>query len=334
MQPRQLKEKTLYRGIIRAAWDMTRRQREYWPLGFLAALLLMNGGAFEFIARACLKISSGAPFDGVISLSQATMIAIASGDSLSRMSLFIMLMLCLAIYAAIVILATAAGGGLIKAASQAALRKNITARAALSSGMAKIGPLFLTQIIGRLAIFAAFTLAALGAFTEAGDAWGNIFAILLFVAFALTALAVSFLMMMTDAGIMISGKGWIHAVHDACRFLRRHWLISIEMIGFVFLVAVGTALAVAAAALVVLIPFTLMLVAVASLHSFSGIMAVTVIYEIIILAAAVIVGAALAVFERCAWSLLYVRLAERGGISKLERFWLLAQRKLHARFRR
>jgi len=199
MQPRQIKEKTLYRGIIRAAWDITWRRREFWPLGFLAALLMMNGGAFEFITRACYKIASGAPYDGMIGMGQTVASAIAAGDSLNQVSLFIMVLVCLAVVAAIAVLATAAGGGLLRAAQELTLRRKLTARAAFASGMEKIGPLLLTQVVGRLVIFAAFVLAALGAFTAIGNVRGDLVAIILFVIFALAALAVSFLMMMTDA---------------------------------------------------------------------------------------------------------------------------------------
>jgi hypothetical protein len=334
MQLRQIKEKTLYRGIVCAAWDITWRRREFWPLGFLAALLMMNGGAFEFITRACYKIASGTPYDGIIGMSQTVASAVSSGDSLNRASLFIVVLICLAVYAAIVVLATSAGGGLLKAARELTLRRKLTARAAFSSGMGKIGPLLLTQVVGRLVIFSAFVLAALGAFTTIGNVWGDLAAIALFVIFAIIALTVSFLMMMTDAGIMISGERWVHAAHSAFRFLRRHWLISLEMISFIFLLAVAAALAAVVAAIILLVPFTLLLAALAALHSLGGILFIVFLYEIIILALVILIGAGLAVFERSAWALLYVRLTGNGHSSKIERLWQLARHKLHARFNR
>jgi hypothetical protein len=334
MQTRQLKEKTLYRDIIRASWSITWRHKEYWPLGFLAALLMMNGGAFELIVRGFYKIASGSPYDGLIGLSQTVASAVAAGDSLSRASLFVMVLLCVAIYAAVIVLASAGGGALLKSANRLAFGKKLTPRAALASGMEKVGPLLLTQVVGHAVIFTGFVLAALGAFMVIDNAWGSLLAIALFVIFALAALAVSFLMMMTDAGIMIGGERWIHAAHSALHFLRKHWLISIEMIGFIFIIAVGAAFAALCAAIILLVPFTLLLAAVAALRSLSGIMIVSFVYELVIIAVVIIVGATLAVFERSAWAILYSRLEERGVSAKLERLWQRARSRLHARFRR
>jgi hypothetical protein len=334
MQPRQSKEKTLYRGIAQAAFEIAFKRREYWILGFLAALLMMNGGAFEFIVRAFHKISSGSPYDGAIALGQTAAFAIARGDFLSRASLFIMILLCLAVFAAIFVLATASGGGLIKAASRISSGKKLTPRAAFAGGMEKIGPLILTQLIGRTIIFVSFVLAALGAFTVVGNLWSDLVAIALFVVFAIAALAISFLMMMTDAGIMINGDRWIHSAHAAIIFLRKHWLISLEMIGLVFLTAVVAALTAVVAALVLLVPFTLALAAMAALRSIAGIMIIVFSYEVIILAIVAVIGAVLAVFERSVWALLYTRLEAYGGTAKIERLWRRLMMRLHARFSR
>ena len=64
MRASTIKEGTLYRDIVRGAFEIAWRRRELLPLGFLASLLMMNGGAFEFIIRAIYKISSGDPYAG------------------------------------------------------------------------------------------------------------------------------------------------------------------------------------------------------------------------------------------------------------------------------
>jgi hypothetical protein len=240
-----------------------------------------------------------------------------------------------AVFALVAIVAVAASGGLLAAAARRALKKKMTLRGAFGAGMEKLGPLLLTQIIGRAAIFAAFALAALGVYTRAGSAAATIVAIVLFVIFAAAALLVSFLMVMTNAGIMVGGERWMNAARDAFKFLHRHWLISVEMIGLLFLIALGAAIAIVAAVLVLLVPFTLILLAVSALHAPGGAAVLSFAYELIVLAVVMAGGAALAVFEHAAWSLLYVRLSEKGATPKLERLWqMIKNAKSHVRDRR
>ncbi len=335
MQTRQIKERPLYRELLRAAWDIAKKRRELWPLGLFAAFLMMNGGAFEFVVRAYAKISSGSPYDGVVSYALSIADAARAADPATLAGLFLALILGAAVFAAFAVMATVSGGGLLAAAAGIAAKKRMSARQAFSAGAAKTGPLLMTQLAGRFVIFIAFILAATGSYLSAGSIWNEIAAVFLFVLFAATALVVSFLMIMTDAGIMIGKERWIHAAHDACRFLGKHWLISIEMIGLVFAAAVGTALAAGIAALLLLIPFTLALFAAASLHSGAWIIAVSYTYQIIVFALIFLFGAVLSVFERAAWGFLYVRLSEHGATPKLERLWRKARSKIHGRiFRR
>lgn len=331
MRRAQEKERILYRSLIRHAAETAWRRRDLWPLGVFAALLMMNGGAFEFITRAYLKIASGSPYDGAVAYVQSVSGAVESADPMTRASLFIAILLGAAVFSAFAVMATASGGALLKAASRLAEHKKITARDALSAGAKKIGPLLITQVVGRFTIFTSFALAAIGAYISFGNGWNDLAAIGLFVLFAITALIVSFLMIMTDAGIMINDERWIHAAHDACRFLRRHWLISIEMIGLIFAIAVAASLLALAVAVALLIPFTLILVAVSAFHAVSGLVTVAVVYEIAVLVAVFMVGAVLSVFQRAAWGFLYVKLSQRGALSKIERIWRSTRAKIHGR---
>ena len=321
MQKAQLKEQSLYRDLIRGAWEIAWHRRELWLLGLLASLLMMNGGAFEFITRAIFKISSGEPFSGSVAYAQIALDSMASGDAATQTSIFFTILLLAAVFALVVVVATAASGGLLGAAAKKALKRPTNPRGAFTDGMSKLGPLILTQAVGRIVIFCAFALAALGVYFTFADVGSMTLAIILFVVFAAATLIVSFLMMMTNAGIMVGGERWVNAVHDACRFLRKHWLISFEMIALIFVIALAAAVAIILVALVLLVPFALILIALAALHVTYGLTVLMFIYGLLALAAIVTVGSMLAVFEHAAWALLYVRLADRGAAPKLERLW-------------
>jgi hypothetical protein len=332
MAKAQLKEKYLYRDIVRGAFEVAWQRREFWVLGLLASLLMMNGGAFEFITRAIYKISSGQPYSGFTTGAQAVLNALFTNDVATQMNIFFSIVLFLAFYALVAIAAVAASGGLLQAVAKRALKKKQTVGAAFAVGAAKVGPLLLTQVIGRLVIFVAFVMAALGVYASIDGTSGYLIGVVLFVIFSLVALVVSFLMMMTNAGIMIENDRWMNACHNAFIFLKRHWLVSFEMIGIVFLSALAAGAAMLIAIAVIAAPCILMVLALSALNLPIVTDIVVAIFGLIGVAAAIALGSMLAVFEHAAWALLYTRLADRNAIAKLERIWSMVRNiKSHVR---
>ena len=335
MAKSQIKEQALYRDILRGAFEITWHRRELLGLGILASFLMMNGGAFEFIVRAIYKISAGNPYSGAPQFIKAIVDGIGSAETTTQISVFLTAILLAGVFALIAIVGVAASGGLFTASSRYALKKKVTTREAFASGMNKLGPLLLTQIFGRITIFAAFSLAAIGVYTQTGNPTASYVSIALFVAFAVTALFVSFVMAMTNAGIIIDKKRWVNAAHDALSFLHRHWLVSIEMIFMIFVIALITAIAIGVAITIALIPFTLILLAISALHFTGGISALMFIFELVVLAIIFAGSAALAVFGHTAWSILYIRLSNTGAVPKLERLWqMLKKARPHVRSRK
>jgi len=335
MRASTIKEGTLYRDIVRGAFEIAWRRRELLPLGFLASLLMMNGGAFEFIIRAIYKISSGDPYAGGAANALAVFNALMAGDAAGRMSVFFSLLVFLAVFALVVLVAASASGALLQTIARRAKTKTRSMGRAFASGAAHVGQLVLTQLVGRTVIFAAFVLAALGVYSSIDGRFGIAVGVILFVIFALVALIISFLMMMTNAGIMIGNERWVNAAHDAFRFLKRHWLVSLEMIGLVFLATIASTALILAALAVVIAPFTLILLALSALHATAIIAVTTFIFGALGLFIVLIGGSMLAVFEHAAWALLYTRLVDRSAISKLERLWeKLKNMRKHARPRR
>jgi len=322
MAKSQLKENNLYREIVRGAFETAWRRREFWVLGLLASLLLMNGGALEFITRAIYKISSGAPYSGAVVGAQAILNALATSDAATQINLFFSIILFLSVYTLMALSGTAASGALLQTVAKRALKKKQTIGAAFAAGSSKVGPLLVTQVIGRVVIFTAFVLAALGVYSSIDSVFGYLIGIVLFVIFSLVTLTVSFLMMMTNAGIMIANERWMNACHDAFRFLKRHWLISIEMIGMVFLASLAAGALILIAIAVFIAPCILIVLALSALSSPDAITNIIVaVFATAGVAVAVFVGSMLAVFEHAAWALLYTRLADRSAIAKLERLW-------------
>ena len=332
MRTAVINEKTLYRDIVRSAFEITWNRRDFWVLGLLASLLMMNGGACEFIIRAIYKISSGNPYSGVAAGTQAVIAALFVNDTATQMSVFFSVVLFVAVFALIALAATAASGALLSTVGRRAFKKKQSVQAAMSAGANKVGPLIVTQLIGRTIIFTTFVLAALGVYSSIDSSFGYVVGVILFIVFSLVALAVSFLMAMTNAGIMIGGELWVNACHDAFKFLKRHWLISIEMIGLVFLAALAMCALVLAALAIIIAPFTLILLALGALHAQFAIAIFTFVFGLLALFVVLVGGSMLAVFEHASWALLYTRLAEPGLVAKIERLWKTVRNfKLHVR---
>jgi hypothetical protein len=321
MRAAVLKEKTLYRDIVRGAWDIAWHRREFWVLGLLASLLAMNGGAFEFVIRAVYKISSGYPYADVAAVAQALTTAFSANDPTTQISVFFSIVAMLAVFALIALAAIAASGALLQVVARRALRKKQSVRLAWLAGANKVGPLIVTQLIGRIVIFTAFILAALGVYSSIDGSFGYVIGVILFVVFSLVALFVSFLMMMTNAGIMIGGERWVNACHDAFKFLKRHWVISVEMIGLVFLAALAAGVLVLAALAILVAPCLLIVLALSALHLPIVVDIVASLFVLIGIIIVLVIGSMLAVFENAAWALLYTRLANRSAVAKLERLW-------------
>ena len=83
----------------------------------------------------------------------------------------------------------ASQGSLFIASARYALKKKITAREAFALGMNNLGPLLLTQILGPITMFAAFTLAAIGVYAQADSSAASLVSIALFVFIAVPPLS-------------------------------------------------------------------------------------------------------------------------------------------------
>jgi hypothetical protein len=94
------------------------------------------------------------------------------------------------------------------------------------------------------------------------------------------------------------------------------------MIGLVFLASLAAGAIIMASLAVIIAPFTLILLALSTLHVPALTAVFTFIFGLLGLAAIVAGGSMLAVFEHAAWALLYTRLADRSAVAKLERLWL------------
>jgi len=324
------RERTLYRELIRAAWELTWHRKEFWVLGFFAAFL-GNGGAVDAILRAAGKISSAIPFLEGYAYTRSVYVVLLYGTFAERATIILTLLIVITVGALVVIAAISSMGGIIHAAARRVGRQKVAPRAALIEGTMRFWPLLLIQFLGRTLTFALLSLTVAGYFLSSFIVpRAGILYLILFIVFALAALFVSFMMAVSSAAIVVEDASWAEAVRRAWRLLTGHWLVSLEMIFVLFAIDITVAFGVVAAALILTIPFILLFLAASILGSAIGFIVVATLASLTGLALIVIAGSALATFQHTAWTLLYLRIRERTVVGKLERLFRSLRKRAHA----
>ncbi len=329
--PSTYKERQLYRDLIRGAWEITWHHKGLWILGFFAALL-GNGGAIDIIARASQDLAGAGPFSNLVDTFNASLMLFRIGTTGEQAAILLTGILIAAMTALMIVLSISSAAGIMVAAKKAVSRRTVSLREALATGAEHFWPLFLVQIVGRALVVLLLVMTASASLSAArATVTGNIAYLIVFVLFAFSVLIVAFLTNMTNAGVVLQSLSVSGALANAWRLLSKHWLVSLEMILLLFLLNITAVVGIVLAILVLAIPFFLLFLSASVLGSSLGFFVVLFLALVTVFALVAVVGSMLSTFQFSAWTLLYLRLSQRGAVSKLERIVrALRLIKLHA----
>jgi hypothetical protein len=316
--PLQSKERTLYRDIIHGAWEVTWHRRQLWVLGLFAALL--GGGALDTITHGANAIASGEPFVETFIFMQNSRLALTAGGTNEKLTVVLAALLFAALAVLMLMLAISGAAGLTAATARIVRGKTVSLREAFVAGIRNFWPVLWLQVIGRAVLTTLLLLTAGFSYLAAySNGTGTLTYLLLFVLFACTALGVSFITSIATAAIVIKEHDLLSAFAAAWRLLIRHWLISIEMVIVLFTAALAASIGLALGAAVLSIPFFLLILAAAVLKSAVMLTLVAVVGGIVLVALVAIGGSVFTTFTYAAWTLLYLRIAERSAVAKITR---------------
>lgn len=230
-----------YRQILRRAITLAWRQKGLWFFGFLA-IVLGSGGELDILRRSfSLDPSYGVIrvfLLGLIAGGQNGQMFLGFWQALKNQPLelvfaLIILLLALAATALIIWLIVVGQGALINGIINHSKNKKTSFKENFAFGRAKFWPVFWIHLVNQallwflLATFGTVFLAALRPETAPG------FIILLII---LSGLIVSISLIARYAllAVVVKNRNFRQAWNEAFGLLQRHWLVSLEIAGLVF----------------------------------------------------------------------------------------------------
>lgn len=320
---------TFYRHVLADAWRMVRSNKALWLLGFFVSFL-GNGGVYELLVQGAGRLGLQDDFGGFFTLGMlpgggkvAEALHNAGASNIAILALIGLTSLALALVAVWVVVS--AQGGLIAGVRDAARGRKTVFGSLFAAGNEVALPLFVLNVLSRLAIMALFYL--LLALTVLYLFEVNVVSVLSylvgFIVLVPITLIIGFCTIYAACYLTLQRMSIVSAVEASIALFRKYWLISLETAAILFgvnlIVAFGIGLVMAGAG-VALIPFML---AASLLKSGVVLAVVTTLAAVVAVVFLAFVGSFLAAFQYAVWTSLFLKLHQRGhgGKSKLARWF-------------
>ena len=324
---------SLYRDILRRAWQATWHHKHLWLFGLFAALLI-NSGELNLISRA-LSSESGSNF--VDSCRYYSRSGIFGGNFWSGLASSwqtapsIVLVM---IFSAIVLLAIFCLGLWLAVVSQVALvgasaeivsdkkSKNNNLPDNLAKSREYFWPVLGLNLLSRLAIMILALITSLTiaqVIFDSSSLFVTFVYVVAVVVVMLVALSLSFIIKYAIAYLIIRKVSLENALRDAWKLYWSNWLVSLELAVILFAVTFGVTIAVLLAIMVIAMPFMFLAVIFSFPFSAVGFVLILVLGLLVMIALTALTGAALTTFVTSAWTGLFMRLIGQGGKSKIIR---------------
>jgi hypothetical protein len=318
-----------YRHILADAWKAVRKNKALWLLGFFVSFL-GNGGVYELLVqgtgRLGLTEDFGAPFRLLPGSGEGSFVEALSALGVQDTVLLLLIALtALGLLAVAAWVVVSAQGGLIAGVRDADRSRTTAFGSLFAAGNEVAWPLFLLNLLSRLAVTTFFYLLLSLTILYLADAnlWSSFSYLAGFVLLVPLTLIIGFVTVYAACYVTLQRLPLVAAVESAVALFRRYWLISLEtaliLFGINLLAAFGIG-AVATVGGVVLLPILIGASFVEGGALVGAILAVGGLLAVALLAFA---GAVLAAFQYAVWVHLFTKLHMRGhgGKSKLARWF-------------
>lgn len=330
-------ETTLYRPVLAEAWQMAWRQKLLWIYGFFATVTV-SGGVYDIILRGWdnalgAEIRRRLPADIVIEPFK-NLVATTLTENIRSLPPAVVgaALLALLLLAAIVWISVTSQGALI--AGAATFRKRLVdLKTLFHAGLKHFWPVLAADVVGRVLIGLLVLIPAWSVGRLLTDPTGQnvaVYIIAFLVAIPLSLL-VTMLTIYTATAVVVHGDGLTAAFQTAWRTFARHWLVSLEMAGILFVIDAAAALVVALVSIILGAAFLFLAQAATTVGSTLAVTAAGILIGAILIVFLVVFGAALTTFRYGCWTRLYLRLEERGGLAKILRFLRAIPEWLHVK---
>ncbi|MBU1131523.1 hypothetical protein KJ840_05325 [Patescibacteria group bacterium] len=314
---------SIYRQILKKAWQITKKLIYLWPLGFFVAFL-GNGGEYQVLFKEFSLVSKQP--ERVNIWKENFQILWPGWDlgGLKALFLFFIIIIALVLICFFVWLIVSSLGGLIKGAALGNNNEKSTFKKLLLTGSKNFWPLLGLNIIAKVIVY-GFLIFVLGplmlvTFKQGHGSLNLVVVGASFLIFVPLTIIVSLVTKYAAAFVMLDGQKMTECFKNAWRLFSANWLVSLEMAFILFVINIVIGLCYILASLLIFSPF--LSLAVMNALNKPGLFDILMYSSVtVLLILSALIGAWLATFQISSWTLLYLRLTEGGkAYSKIVRW--------------
>jgi hypothetical protein len=319
-----------YRALFRQAWEISWRHKYLWFFGFFASLVA-GGGSWEYqvltqnfnqglIDGSYIRLANILALGEVLKNFALGLINIFSYDLWTIVNILSVLLISAVFIIFFIWLAVTSQAALVGGAKRLLeTRKKeqvLSIRAGLTEGHRYFWPVLGLNFLIRVLVGGVLFIISLPLLFMVIEDTGALAAVytVLFIIFIPVAMGLSLLIKYAIAYEVLDNKRLVSSLEHGWRLFKKNWLISVEAAVILFLINF-----VASVILVIIISlFLLPLLILGLLFKIGWIVILMVLLGIVVI---VVFGALMTTFQTAAWTNLFLRLKNEGGLAKLERIF-------------
>lgn len=323
---------SLYRNILKKAWEITWHNKYLWFFGLFVALL-GNGGEFEIISRSFDINSSESILPSLKDLAAtgiftkgalANIAQLAVNDPFNLLFVIVLLLVIAALVCFVIWLTIVGQGGLVNNAANIITGKSHNLKGGIMVGIKKFWPVFSMNVIIKAIIYLIFITIGLPvviSLSKSSALAASIVFIVSFLIFIPIAIVLSFIIKYAIGYLIIKENKFFESLKMGWNLFLKNWLISLEMAFILFFINFFVGLALIMILLIFSIPFMFLAMVLIKTELYFNFWIIMMLALVVLLAIIALVGSALATFQTSAWIGLYIELIGKGGIPKIVRLF-------------
>jgi len=319
-----------YRTILKRSWEITKKFKSLWLLGFFAAFL-GNGGELSFffdftgtlgdqpsIWQNLKNYLYPIEFSGLASL-------VANAALIDKLIFLIFLVFTLALVIFIIWLVVSAQAGLINAVNEIDQREQGGFLYNFQIGHKFFGSALLLNILTKFISFIIITVIItpiIVLLIVQNSKLATLFIVLGFLVLLPAVIILNFIGKYALAYLILEGKKFWQAFLGGWKLFLANWLISLEMAVILLLINIILGFLFIIASLIIISPFIVFFFISQNISVFYLFFPLAMILIFIMMA---LIGSGYAAFHYSSWVLLFNKLTKEKLYSKLERLTIYGQ---------
>jgi len=319
---------SIYRPILKIAWQILWRAKYLWFFG-LFAVLVANSGEVNLVIDNFSNLAEQGTFLQDLKALYSQEVVGSFGTVFNSLfanfdwSTLVLVVLLLGLFLFILWLAISSQAGLIGGAYKEYRKQPSDFMSAFKIGRQSFWRVLGVNVIGKVIIYGILLIIGLPIvlvyFRQTSDTARLLYMLLAFIILIPLAVIISFLIKYAVIYTVIKKDSVGQAIKNGWKLFIKNWIVSIEMAIILFLVTILVGIVMALAAVVLAIPLALLMYLFYAL-GISGLMMFTVVFSLILFIVLLIwLGALLSTYQITCWTLLLDRLESGPVFPKIAR---------------